>query len=62
MKHRARAAAVAVLVAAGAFIAPAAQAHYDPWKTHWHYGAYGQQTYKMCSWFDATFRGCRNGW
>lgn len=53
-------AAVAALVLTfGVVTAVPAQAHYDPWNTHWHYSN-GQRTYKMCGWWDATFGGCKN--
>ena len=62
MKTRIRAAAVAALIAVAALTVPApAQAHYDPWRTHWHYNSYGQVTYKMCSWWDSLW-GCQNGY
>jgi hypothetical protein len=60
MKTRIRSAAVAALIVVGALAAPAAaQAHYDPWNTHWHYSD-GAATYKMCGWWDATFGGCQD--
>ena len=63
MKTRARVAAATALVAVAALLAPApAQAHYDPWRTHWHYSYIdGSRTYKMCSWIDAML-GCRSGY
>lgn len=58
MKTKARAAAVALLVVAGSLVAAPAQAHYDPWTTHWHYSN-GQPTYKLCSWWDKMW-GCQD--
>jgi len=51
-------AATAVLILVfGVATAVPAQAHYDPWNTHWHY-INGQKTYKSCSWWDGLW-GCQ---
>ena len=59
MKNKLRALAVSAIVVCGALVAPAAaNAHYDPWNTHWHYSN-GQPTYKLCSWWDKLW-GCQD--
>ena len=56
-----KALAIAAIVFAGLVSSTVpAQAHYDPWNTHWHY-VDGQPTYKMCGWWDNMW-GCKTEW
>lgn len=53
-----RAAAVLAIVVASLAVAQPAQAHYDPWNTHWHRYSDGSLSYKQCSVWDALW-GCQ---
>jgi hypothetical protein len=57
-KIRRAIAVVGIAVIASVGLAAPAQAHYDPWTTHWHY-TNGIPTYKQCSWWDSLW-GCKN--